>query len=276
MSRFEGMPEMETTGGTANYETGSFSYDPTLADDLVTHYLSSEDLRARDDFARYTLAEEYGPRLRIMDELDGTQVLEDIISACRERLPDMHMEDEEFLLQMLLNPVVNLLYQLDQNDFTLDLTTFPLLPTYIATYLTGNAKNPLRFSCLLGGATAGDGIHHTSEVGYEAEHLHLLLSRNAYAVGLDSKHCEFILEDLVLTMGWKAKGCTFLLPHVDSASVAERKRLITLTMVDTIGYTLTLEENDSRGFALVDKGFYARGNKVLIPSGPGEWQEVRP
>lgn len=165
-------------------------------------------------------------------------------------------------MDSLFSPLLQALYNLERNDFDLDLSHLPVRPYRMMTYLSGTEDNVLRLS-------------YNGKVWRFGEYLsHCSLDAKGhvqYLVGHKTQDSEFILHVPPENIGDSGLNNRFRLSGIDELS---------LPYIQYYKYppriALVLKRGDCITEALVEKHFFKNGNQLHIPEGPGGWKEVLP
>lgn len=158
------------------------------------------------------------------------------------------------LLDHLLSPLIQALYETGSNDFRVELPPHVILP-HAAWFLHGTAGDMLRLR--IKGSTNwsfGKGVDHCS----------LELEGDAPLVGNAAMDSVFISS--AERYAFHCGGCEFHI-HAKRFSVAEDSERCSFHLYEGMG------EMDVKSLLAGD--FIQKGNRLLVPDGSGGWTEVR-
>ena len=280
MSSLEDFPQIERSTDVEHYQAGSMEYDPFIVEDLLTAYLRCGTISDLVEFTSRIIQDEFAPRLGLFRDLDAQRFLDELVSACVDRYPDMEGNQRVSFPQLLLNPLVGILYSQDHNHLNLNLSGIPMVPSLVANHLSGTKRNPLSLHCQLGPTHLRDTQYNATEVGWESQHLHLQLEGGAETVGTKSTHCDFTVDGDVGYLGVRgATGSVFRLASVEEVLHNTTYRAKVGLAGDAsaeVERWIKFQGAEGRFDTYLGEGFYENGNTLLILDGKGGWKEVTP
>ena len=158
------------------------------------------------------------------------------------------------LLDHLLSPLIQALYETGSNGFRVELPPHVILP-HAAWFLHGTADDMLRLS--IKGSTNwsfGKGVDHCS----------LELEGDAPLVGNAATGSVFVSS--AGRYAFHCEGCEFHV-HAKRFSLAEDPERCSFYLHEGMG--------EMKVESLLTDGFLQKGNRLLVPDGSGCWTEVR-
>ena len=187
----------------------------------------------------------------------------------------------------LLTPLVQALYNLDYNDFTLDIAALhgTELKGSMGLHLEGTPSRALRI-------TYQGKVH---AVGYRTKYCDISIEGPlAKGAGFEAEHSEFTIHHLDAStftslpfLGTSSRSCIFHIPPLEDLSWMRGSSHIPYIMpwhaVPYDGryyFSGPLSDEDLR--FLKEKGFFKpegilrKRNHVYVPDGEGDWNEVKP
>ena len=273
---FEGLEQALSDEGTAeSYEPGSRIDMSGLAEALVAPYADDTliDMAIMQPFimpekylmeGKNVLAAILKPR--IGEGFDPTMLLDDVVHLL-SGLPYTPLHST--FPHLLLDPLVQLLYDAGYNNFLIDLCQLPTPPANMAHFLRGEQKRPLLVKYL------GDVSH---AIGLRLRHARLehdgSLVGEAPSIGYGSEMSRFILHGETDRAGGKARGCVFHFLREGHLPVQKKPRNHGCSFYSG-KLALPRKEMERDGSILSQVASFAQRNRYYCGK-DGAWQEVRP
>ncbi len=259
---FEGLPPHQA--GEESYEPGACGFDRTLVEWLISLY-DDEMLLIMDSNRMQSLFREYADLFtRELGEVAGSGFnanlfLDAVVRGIGEHLEESGCESRLTYLGHLLDPLVQALYDLGHNDFTIDCDALPCYPDSLGYYLGGEESRRLRAAY-----RADPGYF-----GHKTAHCDLTLVGNAFRLGTFSKWSGFSIEGEAHQVAHYSSHCSYRLRAFQCLSV-------TSEMPSDCEFRISQKMTPGRMRRLKGDNFFRQGNTILVPDGSGGWTEVRP
>ena len=240
-----------------HYTPAELGFDEELFPEIMGLYRRQSDLW-REARPLRDLGVEEAERMLADHISDGLNIhgFLDVVIQYLHRELEPEAQKEAWLV---LDPVVQALYNIGYNDFFLDLSCFDAPLRSCGHKLEGKESRPLVARYL------GD----VSHFGCWTRYCHLgFRGRIMYYLGHSSSHSAFAFTGEADNAGYGAQECEYLLDTEESMPInPHRNENCTFTLTTP---PLRLELNRFQNL-----GFFERGNTLLIPDGEG-WKEVTP
>ena len=284
---FEGLGGLPHEGrGNEAYTPGDCGYDRGILAGTLAHFASQERDRwllrttARDSF-KDTLRE----RLLASSGFDGQAFLDEVVRRYDAAVDFEGCSFGSDDLGMLLNPVLQVLYDLGKNCLSLDLGERENYPGEMPCGLSGREEAPLvltytspchdQFRSFAIGmrvphGSMADGVRHCS----------LRLEGWTYYLGTSSEDSVFHFDGHAEKMGHYSKRCAYYLHGVGKASVSLLPQRTWETSREEDGFSLLFSRRRGDSERILNttlwQQFWQEGNRILIPDGAVSWKEVTP
>ena len=279
MSIFKGALGSEDEKG-ARYKPGSGEYGSGAVGDLIALYSSGELRKLCPHWAGKAgfsdLVAVLEPRIASQADiksLNANLFLEDLASCI---LQGVELTGRPDVFSTLLDPVMQVLYNHGHNGLAIDFSLFP--PDYLEVGGTVEGEEGRVLRMTYKGTF--------EDVGFYVKHVRLELYGTSRWAGANAQFSEFILHDPVTFMGTNASDCTYHIlaaPTVDTLLWGDRNSFYFHTGLSSDVQERIRLKQDARAWlgerdVLVrDWGiFFNNGNRIFIPKGEDEWEEIVP
>ena len=247
----------------ASYKQGDPGYDPALVDEVMNWFLGikrSDPYIVTDGNRDFFVKCVERCTDWLLPEVDGEFEHQNFLDALVRELTVRNAENFSLArMDTLFSPLVQALYDLGHNGFSIDVFPLSQIPYRMASYLSGTEDNPLKLS--YNGRAWSFGQYPTyCQLECFGEVYHM--------AGNKARDSEVVLHNPPEGMGDLALDTKFFLHGVDDIAIPQRIYPPRLELV--------LKMGSSEDKITVQNTFFKNRNSIYIPDGNGGWKEVPP
>ena len=276
MNRFEGLPS-ESNPDMSSYEPGSGIPSSELAEAVVAPYADKTLYNiAFINRSTYLIgAEERNKKLGdklpnliepyLDEKFNAHLFLDDVVHALANRTHD-HFQ------YLLLDPLVQLLYKMGHNNFSVNLALFPIMPVNLASCLRGTPKRPLHVR-YTGSVSRQIGPYSRyCEITLEGDVIDTQF--NTASIGFGAVMSRFTLHGETDHAGGRSRGCVYHFLKEDYLPI-QRKPRSSGCRYYSGKLALPAEEQERDWTLWSEVASIVPWNKCYKAS-EGSWKEVKP